>query len=29
VSYLIDRDIAGLGAMVLNPFRAGENRRRP
>jgi toxin FitB len=23
-----DRDIAGLGAMVLNPFLAGENRNR-
>lgn len=23
-----DRDIAGLGAIVLNPFRIGENRRR-
>ena len=23
-----DRDIAGLGAMLLNPFRSGENQRR-
>ena len=23
-----DRDIAGVGAMVLNPFRTGEGRRR-
>jgi predicted nucleic acid-binding protein len=23
-----DRDIAGLGAMVLNPFRTGENHHR-
>jgi predicted nucleic acid-binding protein len=23
-----DRDIAGLGATVLNPFRIGESRRR-
>jgi len=23
-----DRDIAGVGAMVLNPFRTGESRRR-
>jgi hypothetical protein len=23
-----DRDIAGLGAVVLNPFRAGETHRR-
>lgn len=23
-----DRDVAGLGAIVLNPFRIGENRRR-
>jgi toxin FitB len=23
-----DRDVAGLGAMVLNPFRTGEDRRR-
>jgi predicted nucleic acid-binding protein len=23
-----DRDIAGLGAMLLNPFRIGENHRR-